>query len=174
MRRLAILLTIALCACSTTPQVTRQSSIPVTPAATQTAVAARPNPFLTESTLPVHAPPFDQIKDADYQPAIEQGMKEQIAEIDAIANNTAAATFDNTIVPLERSGALLTRVAKVFFNLTGSNTNDVMQKIEKEEAPKLAAHQDTIYLNSKLFARVKAIYDNRASLGFDAETKQLV
>ncbi len=167
MRRIAILLTLALCACSTTPA-TRQPDNPAT------AVPSAPNPFLTESTLPFHAPPFDRIKDSDYQPAIEQGMKEQIAEIETVANNPEAPAFDNTIVPMERSGQLLTRVSKVFFNLTGSNTNEVMQKIEAEEAPKLASHQDAIYLNPKLFARVKSLYDRRDSLGLDAQSKYLV
>ncbi|GAC1431228.1 MAG: peptidyl-dipeptidase Dcp [Thermoanaerobaculia bacterium] len=101
-------------------------------------------------------------------------MKEQLAEIDAIANSADAPTFANTLVPMERSGALLTRVSKVFFNLTQSNTSDVIQKIEAEEAPKIAAHQDTIYLNPKLFARVKSLYDRRDSLGLDAESKYLV
>jgi peptidyl-dipeptidase Dcp len=135
---------------------------------------AQTNPFLTPSALQYQAPPFDKIKDTDYQPAIEEGMKRQIAEIDAIANNPDPPTFDNTIVAMERSGDLLTRVGKVFFNLTQSNTNDTLQKVESEEAPKLAAHQDTIFLNSKLFARVKAIYDQRDALGFDAESKYLV
>ena len=126
------------------------------------------NPFFTESTLPFHAPPFDKIKDSDYTPAIEAGMKGQLAEIETIANNPAPPTFANTLEAMERSGALLTRVAKVFFNLSQSNTNDTIQKIKAEEAPKLAAHQDTIYLNSKLFIRVKAIYDQRDALKLDA------
>jgi peptidyl-dipeptidase Dcp len=135
---------------------------------------AQTNPFLNPSPLPYQAPPFDKIKDADYQPAIEEGMKRQLAEIDAIANNPDAPTFDNTIVAMERSGDLLTRAAKVFFSLAQSNTNDTLQKVESEESPKLAAHQDTIYLNPKLFARVKAIYDQRDTLGLDADSKYLV
>ena len=135
---------------------------------------AQTNPFLAPSPLPYQAPPFDKIKDADYQPAIEEGMKRQIAEIDAIANNPDPPTFDNTIVAMERSGDLLTRVAKVFFNLTQSNTNDTLQKVEAEESPKLAAHQDTIFLNPKLFARVKTIYDQRDTLSLDADSKYLL
>src|SRR5436190_16330082 len=119
------------------------------------------NPFLTESTLPFHAPPFDKIKDSDYQPAIEAGMKDQLAEIEKIANQPAAPTFANTLEAIERSGALLTRVTKVFFNLTTANTSEGLQKIKSEEAPKLAAHSDSIFLNAKLFARVKAVYDQR-------------
>jgi peptidyl-dipeptidase Dcp len=139
-----------------------------------TAAVAQTNPFFTPSPLPLQAPPFDKITNADYQPAIEEGMKRQIAEIEAIANNPEPPTFENTIVAMEKSGDLLTRVAKVFFNLAQSNTNDTMQKVEEEESPKLAAHQDTIYLNPKLFARVKAIYDQRGTLNLDAESKWLV
>ena len=135
---------------------------------------AQTNPFLTPSPLPFQAPPFDKIKDADYQPAIEEGMKRQIAEIEVIANNPDPPTFDNTIVAMERTGDVLTRATKVFLNLAQSNTNDTIQKIEAEESPKLAAHTDTIFLNPKLFARVKAIYDQRDSLNLDPESKYLV
>ena len=132
------------------------------------------NPFATPSPLPFQAPPFDRIKDSDYPPAIEEGMKRQIAEIDAIADNPQPPTFENTIVAMERSGELLTRVAKVFFNLDQSNTNDALQKIKAELAPKLAAHKDAIYLNPKLYARVKALYEKRDQLGLDAEGKYLI
>src|SRR5436853_3919554 len=98
---------------------------------------AQTNPFFNPSSLPFQAPPFDRIKDTDYQPAIEEGMKRQLAEIETIANRPEAPTFANTIEAMERSGALLTRVNKVFFNLTQSNTNDTLQKIQSEEAPKL-------------------------------------
>ncbi|HYM59716.1 MAG TPA: peptidyl-dipeptidase Dcp [Thermoanaerobaculia bacterium] len=150
------------------------TAAPPAPAPPASASFTESNPFYAESTLPFQAPPFDRIKDSDYQPAIEAGMKRQIAEIDAIAGNAQAPTFANTIEAMERSGDLLTRVSKVFFNLTQSNTNETMQKIEAEEAPKLAAHQDTIYLNAKLFQRVKTLYDKRESLGLDAESKFLV
>jgi peptidyl-dipeptidase Dcp len=136
--------------------------------------AAAANPFFTESPLPFHAPPFDKIKDSDYAPAIEEGMKNQLAEIDVIANNPAAPTFANTLEAMERSGALLTRVTKVFFNLTTANTSDTLQKIKADEVPKLAAHSDTIFLNAKLFARVKALYDSRDSLKLDPESHYLV
>ena len=138
------------------------------------AAAYAENPFFEKSKVPFQAPPFDKIKDADYQPAIEAGMTQQIKEIDAIANEKAKATFANTIVPLERSGALLTRVGKVFGALSGSNTNDVIQKVDAEESPKLAAHSDKIFMNPKLFARVKAIYDKREKLGLTSEQKYLV
>src|SRR3989440_8622900 len=136
--------------------------------------AAVANPFFSESPLPFHAPPFDKIKDSDYAPAIEEGMKNQLAEIEAIANNPAAPTLANTLEAMERSGALLTRVTKVFFNLTTANTNDTLQKIKADEAPKLAAHSDAIFLNSKLFARVKALFDNRDSLKLNPESHYLV
>ncbi|HBB98846.1 MAG TPA: dipeptidyl carboxypeptidase II [Blastocatellia bacterium] len=136
--------------------------------------AAAANPFFSESTLPFHAPPFDKIKDSDYAPAIEEGMKNQLAEIDSIANNPAAPTFANTLEAMERSGALLTRVTKVFFNLTTANTSDTLQKIKADEVPKLAAHSDAIFLNAKLFARVKALYDSRDSLKLDPESHYLI
>ncbi len=147
------------------------------PPKTQTAAAAKPaevNPFFSASTLPFEAPPFDKIKDADYQPAIDEGMKRQIAEVEKIANNPDAPTLDNTIVAMERTGSLLTRVNKVFFALSQSNTNDTLQRVQKEEAPKLAAHRDAIFLDAKLFARVKALHAQRDSPGLDAESKRLV
>jgi len=142
--------------------------------ATPVAALSPSNPFLTASSLPFQAPPFDIIKDSDYQPALEEGMKQHLVEIEAIANNPESPTFANTIVPMERSGELLTRAAKVFFNLTQSNTNDTLDKINGVEAPKLAAHQDAVYLNARLFSRVKAIYDQRNALGLDPEGKYLV
>ncbi len=124
---------------------------------------AADNPFATESTLPFHAPRFDKIKMADYAPAFEEGMRVHLAEMEAIANDPAKPTFENTIEKAERSGQLLTRVAKVFFNLAQSNTNPDIQKLQAELAPKLAQHQDEIALNPKLFARIKALYDARDS-----------
>jgi len=144
------------------------------PAPSGSASAPALNPFFTESTLPFHTPPFDKIKDTDYAPAIEEGMKGQLAEIEKIANNPAPPTFANTFEAMERSGALLTRVTKVFFNLTQSNTNDTLQKIKSDEAPKLAAHSDAVFLNAKLFARVKALYDKRNELKLDDESRFLI
>ncbi|MGO9577648.1 MAG: peptidyl-dipeptidase Dcp [Terriglobales bacterium] len=132
------------------------------------------NPFFAPSTLPLQAPPFDKIKDEDFQPAIEAGMAQQQAEILAIANNPEAPTFDNTIVALEKSGQLLTRVSEVFDGVTGANTNDTLQKVRTIEAPKLAAQLDFIYLNTKLFARVAAIYKQRDTLKLDPESMRLV
>jgi len=139
-----------------------------------TAAYGPDNPFYAPSTLPFQAPPFDKIKDSDYQPAIDAGMAAQINEVDAIANDSAPPTFENTIVALERTGQLLTRVMTVFNCVTGANTNDALQSVQAYEAPRLAAHQDAIYLNAKLFARVKAVYDQRASLHLDPESLRLV
>jgi peptidyl-dipeptidase Dcp len=134
----------------------------------------RDNPFYAPSTLPLGAPPFDRIHDADFQPAIEEGMRRHLDEVATIADQTGAPTFENTIVALERSGELLTRVLKVFGGLTSSNTNDTLQAVQAEEAPKLAAHSDAIYLNPCLFQRVKTIYEERDTLGLTAEQKFLV
>lgn len=132
------------------------------------------NPFAKPSTLPYHMPPFDRIKDADFRPAFEAGMAEQRKEIEAIGHNTAAPTLENTIVAMEKSGRLLDRVGSVFFNLNSSNTNPEILKIASEMAPKLAAHQDAIMLDEALFKRVDAIYQQRATLKLDAESKQLL
>jgi peptidyl-dipeptidase Dcp len=131
------------------------------------------NPFAAPSTLPFQAPPFDRIKDSDYQPAIEAGMQQELAEIEAIANSTDAPTFANTIEAMERSGALLRRTQRVFNSLTQSNTNKELQRIQAEVSPRLAAHRDAISLNAKLFARIQAVYDHRAALK-DVEQRRVV
>ncbi|WP_229256267.1 M3 family metallopeptidase [Duganella lactea] len=132
------------------------------------------NPLATESALPFHYPAFDKIKDQHFVPAFNEGMRQQLKEIDAIANSKAAPTFDNTIVAMEKSGALLIRVQTIFANLQGANTNDKLDAIDSEMSPKLAAHADTIYLNPKLWARVKALYEKRDALNLDAESKHLL
>lgn len=132
------------------------------------------NPFAAPSTLPYQAPPFDKIEDAHYLPAIEAGMAEQRAEIDLIANNPAPATFENTLVAMEQSGRLLTRVLTVFGAVTGANTNPTLQDIKTQVAPRLAAHADAINLNEALFQRVSAIYNQRESLNLDPESIRLV
>jgi peptidyl-dipeptidase Dcp len=132
------------------------------------------NPFATESSLPYHLPPFDRIKDAAFRPAFEAGMAEQRREVEAIARSADAPTFDNTVVALERTGLLLARVSAVFFNLTSSNTNPELDTIEQEMAPKLSSHRDSIFLDPTLFARVKDLYDRRASLGLDPESERLL
>src|SRR6266550_3895657 len=123
------------------------------------------NPLLKESELPFHYPAFDKIKDSDFTPAIDAGMREQLKEIEPIANSSEKPTFENTVVALERTGRLLDRAETTFSNLNSCNTNPALQKIETDIAPKLAAHQDAIHLNGKLFARVKELYDNRDKLG---------
>ena len=151
---------------------------PQTPAATAQATSKpmfdEANPFAQPSPLPFQAPPFDKIKDSDYQPAIEEGMRRQLAEVDSIADNPDAPTFANTIEALERSGVMLGRVQRVFFGMVSSNTNPMIQKVQSEEAPRLAAHRDAIYLNAKLFARVKAVYDERARLKLAPDADYLV
>jgi len=133
-----------------------------------------PNPLLTESSLPFRYPPFDRIKTEHFAPAFEQGMAEQRREIAAIAGNPEAPSFENTIVAMERAGSLLSRTSRVFFGLNGSNTNPDMQKLQREMAPRLAAHSDAITLDPALFARVSALYDKRDSLGLDPESKRLL
>jgi peptidyl-dipeptidase Dcp len=138
------------------------------------AAPARENPFFQASPLLYQAPPFDRVRNGDFQPALEEGMRRELEEIRAIADQASQPTFENTIVPLERSGELLGRVERVFFALTGANTNDTLQAVEQDVAPKLSAHSDEIYLNPTLYARVKSLYDRREGLGLDPEQKYLV
>jgi len=167
--------------CFSRKTLTTAISIIIIAAAAASAAAQAPaagfgpgNPFYAPSTLPFHAPPWDKIKDSDYQPAIDAGMQQQRAEVDAIANNPAPPTFENTIVALERSGRLLDRATSAFSCVTSANTDDAIQKVQEYEAPRLAAHQDAISLNPKLFARIKTIYERRASLHLDPESLRLV
>jgi peptidyl-dipeptidase Dcp len=132
------------------------------------------NPFAKDSTLPLHYPAFDKIKDEHFVPAFEAGMREQLREVASIANNKAAPTFDNTIVAMERSGQLLSRVGTTFSNLQGANTDDQLDAVDRDMSPKLAAHHDAVYLNAKLYQRVKTLYDKRDHLGLDAESKYLL
>jgi peptidyl-dipeptidase Dcp len=169
-RLLPLVMTAALAACAQAPQ--KNEPAKAAPAATP--AAKHVNPLLSASALPFEAAPFDKIEDADYQPAIEEGMKQQIAEVEAIANNPEPPTFDNTLVALEKTGTLLTRAALVFNAVSGANTNPTLQQAQEELAPKLAAHQDAIYLNDKLFQRVDAVFQKRASLKLDAEGLRLV
>jgi peptidyl-dipeptidase Dcp len=143
-------------------------------AVASTASLPASNPFALPSTLPYQAPPFDKIEDTDYMPAIETGMAEQRAEIDAIANSSEPATFENTLVAMEQSGRLLSRVLSVFGAVTGANTNPTLQDIKTQIAPRLAAHSDAINLNQALFERVSAVYNQRASVGLDPESLRLV
>jgi len=147
---------------------------PVPPPPPPVAQPAETNPLFSASPLPFQAPQFDRIKDSDFEPAYEEGMKRDLAENEQIANNPAPATFENTIVAMEKSGEMLTRVQLVFQAVAQANTDDTLQKLQETVAPKLAAHHDAIYLNPKLFARVKTIYDQRDALNLDSEAKKLV
>ncbi|MBN2400233.1 MAG: M3 family metallopeptidase [Candidatus Aminicenantes bacterium] len=129
-------------------------------------LAAQDNPFLTPNQTPFGAPPFDRIQIGHYLPAVQEGIKRQQAEIDAIVANPKAATFKNTIVALDMSGQLLGDVTAVFYSLLGAVTSPAMQDLANELSPLLSAHNDNIALNGKLFARVKAVYDKRARLKF--------
>ena len=143
-------------------------------AAQPASLLAASNPFAKVSPLQYGYPQFDKIKNEDYAPAFAEGMRQQAAEIEAIANNKKPATFDNTIVAMEKSGQLLSRVSSVFGNLSGANTNDTFKALERELSPKLAAHSDAIRLNGKLYARIKSLYDKRDKLHLDAESKYLL
>jgi peptidyl-dipeptidase Dcp len=132
------------------------------------------NPFATSSELPYALPPFDRITDEHYLPAFEAGLAEQVAEIEAITENPEPPTFENTIVALELSGRLLSRVSSVFYNLAGSDSNDAIHKLQAEFAPKYAAHHDAIYLNEQLFARINDLFQRRESLDLDAESAWLL
>jgi peptidyl-dipeptidase Dcp len=132
------------------------------------------NPFSQASTLPYQLPPFDRIHDADFAPAFTAGMAQQLQEIAAIAGNPLPPSFDNTMVALERSGLLLERVNAVFGNLTSSNSNAALLRLETRISPMLAAHADAIHLNTALFARIETLYDHREQLALDGESRQLL
>jgi len=179
LRLIAIAMSVALAACSQSHNENgnlpaASASTPAKATTTAAAEAQASNPFFTASTLPYQAPPFDKIKDSDYQPAIEEGMKQQLAEVQQIANNPEPPSFENTYVALEKSGVLLNRVMGVFNAVTAANTDDALQKVQEEEAPKLAAHQDAIHLDGKLFQRIQAVYDQRDSLKLDPESQRLI
>ncbi len=152
-------------ACATPSTVANPASAPASLAS---------NPLFVESTLPYHAPRFDLIRNEHYQLALEEGMRQQLAEIDVIAKQTQAPTFENTIEAMERSGALLTRSNNAFAAVFGANTNDTLQKVDEVMSPKLAAHSDAIYLNDQLYSRVKNLYDRRSSSNLTPEQKALI
>jgi len=143
-------------------------------AITISGLAQAANPLLEKYNTPYETIPFNKIKNEHYLPAIEVAMKEHNKEIDAIVNNTKPATFENTIVALEKSGALLTKVTTPFFNLLGAETNDEMQAIAQKVSPMLSEHGNAITLNDKLFARVKAVYDAKDKLKLTAEQQMLL
>ena len=132
------------------------------------------NPFFQAYTNEYEAPPFEQIQNEHYLPAFEEGIKQHQAEIDSIANNREAPTFANTIEAMEYSGELLNKVTTVFFNLQSAETNDEINKIAQEITPTLTGHNDNIYLNDKLFQRVKTIYDTKSTLGLNPEQDRVL
>jgi peptidyl-dipeptidase Dcp len=132
------------------------------------------NPFAAPSELPYALPPFDTIADEHYLPAFEAGLAEQAAQAIEIATNPEPPTFENTVVALERSGRLLSRVGSVFFNLAGSDNNEVIADVQEQIAPRLAAHYDAIHLNAQLAARVSTLFEARETLGLDAEADWLL
>jgi peptidyl-dipeptidase Dcp len=166
-----ILLTTAAAAFAATPAFAAPAK---KPAATASAALPASNPFAKPSALPMQAPDFSKIKDSDYLPAIMAGMAQQKREVSQIANNPAPPTFNNTLVPLERSGQLLERAILAFSAVNGADTNDTLQDIDSKTSPLLAAHQDFIFLNAKLFARVKTLHDQAASLSLNPEQAKLL
>ena len=168
---ISMILALSACSSDTPPAAAPQAEAPAQ-AVAQAPEAA--NPLFSASTLPFQTPDFRTIEDAHFLPALTEGMKQQLVEIDAIANNPEPATAANTLEALERSGELLNRTSQVFFNLVGTDSNEARRAIQSEIAPKVAAHQDAILLNPKLFARVKALYEAREGAGHDPETLRLV
>jgi len=132
------------------------------------------NPFYQASTLPFEYPHFDRIEDQHFVPAMERGMDEHLEQVELIADSAAPATFENTIVAMERSGELLGRVTTVFFSLAGADTNDKRQAIQREMSPKLSAHRDAIQLNAQLFGRIDDLYQRREQLGLNTEQMRLL
>jgi peptidyl-dipeptidase Dcp len=165
-----LLLTTAAVAMTTTPAL----AAPAKTSGSASATLPASSPFAKPSTLYMQAPDFSKIKDSDYLPALMAGMAEQKREVTQIANNPAPPTFNNTMVPLERSGALLERAALAFFAVNGANTNDTLQDVDTKTSPLLAAHSDFIFLNEKLFNRVKTLHDKADSLNLNPEQAKLL
>lgn len=171
---------VAIAACSESPESDSKKSVPSSEAESAqvtkdlVAPATQDNPLLRASALQYQAPDFDQITDAHFEPAFEQGMSEHLREIQAIVNNPEPASFNNTIVAMEQAGSLLTRVSRIFFNLVGSDSNETRRALQSKLAPKLAAHSDSIYLNADLFARVEKLYNQRVTHEMDAESERLL
>jgi peptidyl-dipeptidase Dcp len=165
-------LALAACSDNTAPQQHTAQHATADVAAAADAVST--NPLMVKSTLQYEAPDFTAITDDHFLPAFEEGMKQQMTEVLAIANNPAPATFDNTLVTLEKSGELLTRVSRIFYNLAGSSSNPQRREIQSALAPKMAAHSDDINLNPQLFARIKSLYNQRDTLALDAESLRLI
>jgi|KBSSwiStaDraftv2_1062776.scaffolds.fasta_scaffold52467_2 peptidyl-dipeptidase Dcp len=172
MIRKLLLATAALAVVTAAPAFAAAPKKAAKPAASATLPAS--NPFAKPSTLALETPDFSKIKDRDYLPALLAGMAQQKREVLAIANSPAPPTFNNTIVALERSGQLLERAALAFNAVNGANTNDTLQATDTKTSPLFAAHNDFIFLNAKLFARVKSLHDNQASLNLTPEQAKLL
>src|SRR5438270_1855586 len=151
--------------------ITAQPALAAPPKAKPAASATLPasNPFAKPSTLPFQTPDFARIKNSDYLPALLAAMAQQKQEVSAIANQKAAPTFENTVTAMERSGLLLERASLAFSAVNGANTNDILQATDTKTAPLLAAHQDFIFLNPKLFQRFKYLHDHQAAFGLSGE-----
>ena len=149
-------------------------TVPSSNELTKTQFSNNENPFFSESSLYMKYPHFDKVKNQHYTPAFEKGMEDHMTEIEAIANNVDSPTFENTIIAMEISGELLDRVATVFFSLTSAHTNDEMERIRSELAPKLSAHSDQILLNGSLFKRISELNDNKNNLGLNSEAIRLI
>jgi len=150
------------------------SSLIMTIFTTTSNIASPVNPFFTDYDTSFQIPPFEEIKMEHYKPGFEQGMQEHLDEINDITDNKDVATFENTIVALERTGETLDKVSDVFFNLLSSNTNDQMDSLAQEISPKLSAHRDSILLNKDLYSRVKSVYDSRTTLNLNPEQTRLI
>lgn len=171
---IAAVLAVSACSDNTAPQQNNDSQTQTQQTAASVTDVTSANPLLSKSPLQFETPDFALIKDEHFLPAFEQGMQQHMTEVLAIANNPAPATFDNTLVALEQSGELLTRVSRVFYNLVGTDSNPERRKIQSAMAPKLAAHSDDINLNPKLFARIKKLYQQREQLQLNAEAVRLI
>ena len=132
------------------------------------------NPFLSEYQTPFKVVPFDKIKTEHYMPAFEAGMKEQLAEIDAIVNNTETPTFQNTILPYDKSGETLSRVSNVFFNILECNSDDELMALAEQVMPLLSKHGDAIAMNPKLFEKIDYVYQHRNEMGLDEQQIRVV
>ncbi|MFC1688904.1 M3 family metallopeptidase [Pseudomonadota bacterium] len=174
---LAAGLALALFGCSEKaedPGVAEQSAGSDEPVVEEVTVVESDNPFFTEWDTPYGIPPFDQIRDEHYKPAFEVGIEQQRADVAAIRDNPDAPTFENTIEALQLAGDSLTRVNRVFGNITNTDTNDALQELEVEISPILTREQDAIYLDQVIFERVQAVYDARETLGLDEQAMRLL
>ncbi len=172
---LSTALVLSMAGCSKSDNTEVAEAAPEPPAESAMATSpAESNPFFAESPLYMYYPQFDKVENSHYVPAFERGMQEHLAEIEAITSQTDEPTLDNTLVPMERSGQILDRVSRVFFSLSSANTNDEIEAIRSEMAPKLSAHRDRILLDSKLFARIQSLYEQRDTLELDPESYRLI